>query len=354
MNTDSLGKTMHTTSENDNQQWRLKYKRHREEFKLIKAVFVACAALPCVLPIGLLAQTRYPSKPIRLVVGQAPGGATDVIARLVSPKLSEQLGQQVVVENRTGAAGSIGAAFVAKSVPDGYNLLVVSSSYAINPSLHSDMPFDPVRDLLPVTLIAEAPFLLVVHPSMPVRSVRELVILTKQKPGTLNYASGGNGSSGHLAGELFKFLTGVNIVHIPYKGAGPALVDVMAGQVHFTFGSVLSSMGHVKNGRLRGLGVTGERRSPGAPDLPTISEAGVKGYQTTSWYGLLAPANTPAQIVNLLSTSMNKAVQSPEVKNKILNDGAEPDGGTPRQFQDHMAAEMRRAAEIVKRAGIKP
>jgi len=314
---------------------------------------MALAALPCFLPVGLHAQTHYPSKPIRIVVGQATGGATDVVARLVSPRLSEQLGQQVIVENRTGAAGSIGAAFVAKSAPDGYNLLVASSSYAINPSLYTDMPFDPVRDLLPVTLIAEAPFLLVVHPSMPVRSVKDLVALAKQKPGTLNFASGGNGSSGHLAGELFKFLAGVNIVHIPYKGAGPALVDVMAGQVHFTFGSVLSSLGHVKNGRLRALGVTGGKRSAGAPDLPTVAEAGIKGFQTTSWYGLLAPANTSAQIVSLLSTSMNKAVQSPEVKNKILNDGAEPDGGTSKQFQEFMAAEMRRAAEIVKRAGIK-
>jgi tripartite-type tricarboxylate transporter receptor subunit TctC len=322
--------------------------------KLIKATLAACAVLTCLLPMASSAQPHYPSKPVRLVVGQAPGGATDVIARLVSPKLGEQLGQQVIVENRTGAAGSIGAAFIAKSAPDGYNLLVASSSYAINPSLYTDMPFDPARDLLPVTLIAEAPFLLVVHPSMPVHSVKELVALAKQKPGTLNYASGGNGSSGHLAGELFKFLAGVNIVHIPYKGAGPALVDVMAGQVHFTFGSVLSSMGHVKNGRLRGLGVTGAKRSSGAPELPTIAEAGVKGYQTTSWYGLLAPANTSGQIVNLLSVSMNKAVQSPEVKNKILNDGAEPDGGTPKQFQELMSAEMRRAAEIVKRAGIKP
>lgn len=320
---------------------------------MFKAAFITFAALPCLLPVGLYAQSNYPSKPIRIVVGQATGGATDVVARLVSPKLSEQLGQQVIVENRTGAAGSIGAAFVAKSAPDGYNLLVASSSYAINPSLYTDMPFDPVRDLLPVTLIAEAPFLLVVHPSMPVRSVKDLVALAKQKPGTLNFASGGNGSSGHLAGELFKFLTGVNIVHIPYKGAGPALVDVMAGQVHFTFGSVLSSMGHVKNGRLRALGVTGGKRSTGAPELPTIAEAGIKGFQTTSWYGLLAPANTSAQIVSLLSTSMNKAVQSPEVKNKILTDGAEPDGGTSKQFQEFMAAEMRRAAEIVKRAGIK-
>jgi len=310
-------------------------------------------ALACLLPLTAMAQSGYPAKPVRLVVGQAPGGATDVVARLVAPKFGEALGQTVVVENRTGAAGSIGAAFIAKSAPDGYNLLVVSSSYAINPSLYTDLPFDPVKDLAPVTLIAEAPFLLVVHPSMPVKSVKEFVAFAKARPGALNYGSGGNGSSGHLAGELFKMLAGVDMVHVPYKGAGPALVDVMAGQIHLTFGSVLSSLGHVKNGRLRALGVTGAKRSSGAPDLPTIAEGGVKGYQTTTWYGLLAPANTPAAIMTRLSGDMKQAVESPEVKNRILNDGAEPEGSTPKQFQDHLASEMKRAAAIIKRAGVK-
>ncbi len=216
--------------------------------------FPCLVMLGCLLlPLTASAQGSYPAKPVRLVVGQAPGGATDVVSRLIAPKLGESLGQTVVVENRTGAAGSIGAAFVAKSPPDGYNLLVVSSSYAINPSLYRDLPFDPVKDLAPVTLIAEAPFLLVVHPSMPVRSVKELVAMAKARPGALNFASGGNGSSGQLAGELFKYLAGIDLVHVPYKGAGPALVDVIAGQVHMTFGSVLSSLGHVKNGRLRAL-----------------------------------------------------------------------------------------------------
>jgi tripartite-type tricarboxylate transporter receptor subunit TctC len=311
------------------------------------------ALLAGSLPLAATAQ-NYPAKPVRLVVGQAPGGATDVVARLVAPKLGEQLGQSVVVENRTGAAGSIGATFVAKSPADGYNLLVVSSSYAINPSLYSDLPFDPVKDLAPVTLIAEAPFLLVVHPSMPVRSVKDLVALAKARPGTLDFGSGGNGSSGHLAGELFKYLAHVDLVHVPYKGAGPALVDVIAGQIHMTFGSVLSSLGYVKNGRLRALGVTGPKRSSGAPDLPTIAEAGVKGYQTTTWYGLLAPANTPAAIIGRLSGDMKKAVESPDVKNKILNDGAEPEGSTPKQFQDHLASEMKRAADIIRRAGVTP
>src|SRR5688572_14271868 len=199
-------------------------------FKPVAALAAPICFLAYCLSPAALAQGSYPAKPVRLVVGQAPGGATDVVARLVSPKFGEALGQTVVVENRTGAAGSIGAAFVAKSAPDGYNLLVVSSSYAINPSLYTDLPFDPVKDLVPVTLIAEAPFLLVVHPSMPVKSVKELVAFAKARPGALNYGSGGNGSSGHLAGELFKYLAGVEMVHVPYKGAGPALVDVMAGQ----------------------------------------------------------------------------------------------------------------------------
>jgi len=205
-----------------------------------------------------------------------------------------------------------------------------------------------------VTLIAEAPFLLVVHPSLPVLSVKDLVALARAKPGTLNFASGGNGSSGQLAGELFKYLAGVDMVHVPYKGAGPALVDVIAGQVHMTFASVLSSLPHVKSGRLRPLGVTSAKRSVAIPELPTLVEAGIKGYRTTTWYGLLAPANTPAPIVNRLSGEMRKLVESGDIKNRILADGAEPVGGTPNQFQEHLASEMARAREIIQRAGLQP
>ena len=319
---------------------------------MIYRVCGAVAAL-ALLPTVAVAQ-NYPSKPIRVVVGQAPGGATDVIARLVAPRFGEHLGQPVVVENRTGAAGSIGASFVAKSAPDGYNLLVVSSSYAINPGLYKDLPFDPVKDLAPVTLIAEAPFLLVVHPSMPVKSVKDLVAMAKARPGTLNFASGGNGSSGQLAGELFKYLAGIDLVHIPYKGAGPALVDVIAGQVHMTFGSVLSTLGHVKNGRLRALGVTSAKRSVAAPELPTIAEAGVKGYRTTTWYGMLAPAGTPAVVTGKLVTDMQKAVESQEIRGRLLGDGAEPVAGTPKQFHDFLTSEMSRAREIIQRAKVQP
>lgn len=312
--------------------------------------------LACLQPLAGSAQSgapNYPVKPVRFVVGQAPGGATDIVARLVAQKLTENLGQSVVVENRTGAAGSIGAAFVAKSAPDGYNVLVVSSSYAINPSLYTDLPFDPVKDFAPVTLIAEAPFLLVVHPSMPVRSVKELVAVAKVKPGALNFASGGNGSSGHLAGELFKYLAGVDMVHVPYKGAGPAMVDVIAGQVHMTFASVLSSLPHVKNKKLRPLAVTGASPSVAVPELPTVAEAGVKGYRRTTWYGVLAPANTPAAIVERLNAAIKAVVESPDIKSRFLTDGAEPVGGTPRQFYDHLTSEIARAREITQRAGVK-
>lgn len=297
---------------------------------------------------------RYPSKTVRLIVGQSPGGATDIVARLTAQKLSENVRQSVIVENRTGAAGSIGANFVAKSPPDGYTLLVISSSYAINPSLYQNLPFDPVKDLAPVSLIAEAPFLLVVHPSLPAHSVRELIALAKAKPNQLNFASGGNGSSGHLAGELFKYLAGIQLVHVPYKGAGPALVDVMTGQVHMTFGSVLSSLQHVRSGRLRALGVTSARRSSALPELPTVAEAGVKGYRRTTWYGLLAPAATAPGLITRISDEIRKAVNSEDVKKRILTDGAEPEGSSAGEFREFLAAEMKTAHDIAQRAGLTP
>lgn len=323
----------------------------RARYALVPGLLIAC-----LLPAGALAQAggAYPTKTVRLIVGQSPGGATDIVARLVAQKLSENVRQSVIVENRTGAAGSIGANFVAKSAPDGYTLLVVSSSYAINPSLHGSLPFDPVKDLAPVSLMAEAPFLLVIHPSLPARSVKELVALARAKPNELNFASGGNGSSGHLAGELFKHLAGMRLVHVPYKGAGPALVEVMTGQVHMTFGSVLSSLQHVKSGRLRALAVTSAKRSSALPDLPTVSEAGIKGYRRTTWYGVLAPAATSPALVSRISEEIRKAVNSEDVRKRILTDGAEPEGSSPKEFQEHLAAEIRIARDIVEKAGLKP
>ena len=280
----------------------------------VLAAFSSCAVAQ---------EWAYPVKPVRFIVGQAPGGATDVVARLVGGKMNDTLGQNVLVENRTGAAGSIGAASVAKSPPDGYTLLVVSSSYAINPSIYSSLPFDPQKDLVPVSLFAEAPFLLVVHPSLPAKSVKELTALAKAKPGVLTYGSGGVGSSGHLAGALFEMYSGVKFSHVPYRGAGQALVDLLGGQVTFTFASVLSSNSHVKQGRLRVLAQTGVKRSSALPQVPTVAEAGVRGYSTTTWYGLLAPAGTRQAVIDRLAAASNKAVTGSDIRERMLADGAE-------------------------------
>ena len=308
-------------------------------------------ALLAMTPVH--AQDAYPVKPIRFLVGQAPGGATDIVARMVAVKMNEPLGQNIVVENRTGAAGSIAAATVAKSPPDGYTLLVVSSSYAINPSLYASLPFDPQKDLAPISLFAEAPFLLVVHPSVPAKSVKDLIALAKASPGTVTYGSGGNGSSGHLAGALFENLAKIKLSHIPYKGAGLALVDVVAGQISFMFASVLSSTPHVKQQRLRALGVTGAKRSPALPNVPTVAEAGVPGYATTTWYGLLAPAGTRPQVIERLAVASNKALHAPDLRERMLADGAEPYGSTPAVFQKHIAQEMTKWRQVVKSAGVK-
>ena len=294
----------------------------------------------------------YPAKPVRFVVGQSPGGATDIVARLVAAKMNETLGQSVVVENRTGAAGSIAAASVAKSPPDGYTILVVSSSYAINPSLYATLPFDPQKDLQPVSLLAEAPFLLVVHPSLPAKSVKDLIALAKAKPATLTYGSGGNGSSGHLAGALFEGAARVKLLHVPYKGGGQALVDVLAGQITFMFASVLSSTPHVKQQRLRVLGVTSAKRSSAMRDVPTIAEAGLPGYATMTWYGLLGPAGLRPAVIERLSTAANKTVMSPELRERMLADGAEPIGSSPAEFQKHIGSEIAKWRKVVKSAGV--
>ena len=294
----------------------------------------------------------YPVKPVRFLVGQSPGGATDIVGRLVAAKMNETLGQNVLVENRTGAAGSIAAAAVAKSPPDGYTILVVSSSYSINPSLYSSLPFDPQKDLLPVSLLAEAPFILVVHPSLPVKTVKDLVALAKTKPGMLTFGSGGTGSSGHMAGALFETAAGIKLSHIPYKGAGQALVDVLAGQISFMFASVLSSTSHVKQGRLRVLGVTSTKRSSALPQAPTIAETGLAGYSTTTWYGLLAPAGTRPAVIERLSAAANKTVMHPELRDRMLTDGAEPVGSTPAAFQKFLASEIAKWRKVIKSAGI--
>lgn len=295
------------------------------------------------------AADAYPDKPIRMLVGQAPGGGTDVVARLVAKEMTQTLGQSVVVENRTGAAGSIAASVVSNSAPDGYTVLLVSSSYAIDPNLMK-LPFDPMKDLVPVSLLAQVPFLLVVNPKLPVKNVGDLLALAKQKQGSLTFASGGPDSSGHLAGVQLMNLSKIPMTHVPYRGAGPALVDVIAGQVDFMFASVLSATPLVKQGQLRAIAVSSDKRSASNPQLPTVAESGVPGYRSGSWYALLAPKNTPPAVLDKLQDAAAKAVHAKVVRDTLSLDGAEPVGSTRQEFQSFLAGEMDKFKKLVEMA----
>ena len=296
----------------------------------------------------------YPSKPVRFVVPFAPGGTTDVLARLVGEKLSASLGQQFVVDNKPGAGGNVGTAQVAKAEPDGYTLLMGTvGTHAINASIYPSLPYDPVQDFAPVTLVATVPNVLVVNPEVPANSVAELIALAKEKPGELNFASSGNGSSIHLSGELFKAMTGVDIVHVPYKGSGPAVVDLLGGQVQMMFDNLPSSAPQIKAGKLRPLGVTSKERSPTLPDVPTIAEAGVPGYEALSWFGVLVPAGTPDAIVAKLQNEIAKALADPAMRERFAELGAVPVGGTSAEFADLITAETAKWAKVVQDAGIK-
>lgn len=294
----------------------------------------------------------YPTKPLRFVVGLAPGGATDIVARLVGQKLTEAIGQPVIVDNRSGAAGSIGAGIVTKAPADGYTLLVVSSSFAVNPSLY-ELQFDSIRDFAPVGQIAQAPFLLVTTPSLRVESVKDLIAAAKAKPGTMYFSSGGNGGSGHLAGELFKRMSDIRVDHVPFRGGSPGLAAVMSGEVQFIFTAVVAGLQQWRAGRVRALGVTSIKRSRAAPDIPTIAEAGVPGYQVLTWYGILAPAGTPREVISKLNAAVAKIVRLPDVAEKLLSDGAEPVGGTPAEFGGHLADEINRFRKLTKDIGLK-
>jgi tripartite-type tricarboxylate transporter receptor subunit TctC len=295
----------------------------------------------------------YPAKPVRVIVGLAPGGGTDIQARLLAQRLSANLNRSFVVDNRTGAGGTVAYALVAKSPADGYTLLAVASGYSITPAVYSKLPYDPIKDFAPISLVVQAPILLMTHPSLPVKSTRELVALAKARPGVLNSASAGYGTSNHLALELFNLLAGTRITHVPYKGTGPALIDAMAGQVHVIFGNILSSLPYVRQGRLKALAVTSATRSKAVPELATVAESGVPGYETTTWHGWLAPAATPPAIINRMSGELAKAVRSPEVQESLAGDGGEPVGGSPEQFTRHLVAEIARWRKVVTDAGMR-
>lgn len=295
----------------------------------------------------------YPNKPIRFVVPFAPSGGNDLIARLIGAKLSESWGQQVVVDNRPGAGGNIAAEIAARSAADGYTIFLFNSTNAIAPSLFKSVPFDPIKDFEPVVLIATSPFALVVHPSTPVKSVKELIALAKSKPGVLTYASGGNGSSTHLAAEEFKQLAGIDMIHVPYKGGGPALIDVIGGRVTMYFSSLPPSLPHIKAGRLRALGITSKQRSPLLPDLPTISEVALPGFESGSSYGIVVPAHTPKAIVLKMNTEVARLVATPEVSARLKEQGLQIGAGSPQDFGRFMKAEIAQWARVIKASGAK-
>jgi tripartite-type tricarboxylate transporter receptor subunit TctC len=297
--------------------------------------------------------TDYPVKPIRLIVPFAAGGGNDAVARTIAQRLSTSLGKQVVVDNRAGAGGIVGAELAAKAPPDGYTLFLGGvGSHAINPSVHRDLPYDPVKDFAPISLVASAPLVLVVHPSVAAASVAEFVAISKARPNSINYASNGNGSSSHLAAVMFESMTGVHMTHVPYKGLSPALVDLLSGEVQAMFSSVVAILPQVKAGRLRAVAVTGKRRLKLLPDVPTVAEAGVDGYEAASWYGILAPAGTPAEIIRKLNGEIVKAIQQPDMQRSLALEGAEPIGSSPEEFAAHIRGELARLGKVARDAKI--
>jgi len=306
-----------------------------------------------LLAVGAGAQ-EYPNKPIRMIIPYPPGGGTDVVGRILNEPLSTALGQPIVIDNKGGAAGNVGTDLAAKAPADGYNILFTLSSHTINPRLYPKLPFDVEKDFVPISLSAMIPQILVVHPSVPANNVQELIALAKAQPGKLNYASVGTGSPGHIAGELFKLKTGVDIVHVPYKGGGPAVTDTIGGQVQLLFVSMPAAWQHVKSGRLKAIAVTSEKRSVAAPEVPTILESGVPDYVVDSWYGAFAPAKTPPAAVAKLQAAFAQVLQNPQVREKLLLQGAEAATATPAEFDRRVRDELTKWEFVIRNANIKP
>ena len=318
------------------------------------AVALAGACTTSVLAQAPRDAGRFPVKPVRMIVGFAPSGAADVPARIIAQKLSESLGQTVIVENRPGADGILAADFVAKSPPDGHTAMYITAGHAMNSILHAKtLPYHPVNDFSPVSLVASGGLTLVVNRSLPVNNLKELVALARSKPGKLNFASAGSGGTMHLAGELLKSAAKIDMVHVPYKGGGPALTDVLSGQIELTFVGAPASMPHIRSGRLKVLAVTSARRSAALPDVPTVAELGYPGYEVAAWYGVIAPARVPAPVVSFLSGELAKVVALPDVREKLLALGIEPVGSTPEKFTEHLRSEIARWTPIIQKAGLK-
>ncbi len=316
------------------------------------------AALPVLLPVLLLpqigaAQTAYPSRTVRLMVPSAAGGGTDTVARVIAQKLSESLGQQFVVDNRPGAGQMIGTESVAKSPPDGYTLLMSASTLALNPIMYKKVPYDAVRDFAPVTQVASLPAVLLVHPSLPVKTVPELIALAKRRPGQIDFASAGIGTLPQISVELLKSMAGIDLVHIPYKGSAPGMIALLSGQVSVMVPNLFTSLPHIRAGKLRALGVTTAKRVNALPELPAIAET-VPGYEFSQWYGVLAPAGTPREIVTRLQVEIARTLRLPELSTRLAHDGAEPVGSTPEDFAALIRSETVKWARVAKTAGIRP
>lgn len=314
------------------------------------AIALVAAASLCGTPS--IAQT-YPDRPIRLIVPYPPGGAADIVGRSLGHKLNDSLGQQIVIDNRAGGGQLIGTDIVAKAAPNGYTLILITITHSINPSLYAKLPYDSIRDFTPVTLVAISPQILVAHPTLPVKNVGELLAYLRARPGQLNYASSGNGAGGHLAMELFKSMAGVQLTHIPYKGAGPALTDLVGGQVKLMFTSPLAALPFVKSGKLTALAMASARRTEAAPDLPTVAESGLPGFEASLWYGVLAPAGTSNAVVATLHQALTAALKAPDVRERLAAQGVEALGSGQREFLDFMRSETVKWAKVVKIAGIK-
>ena len=311
-----------------------------------------CALLFVVVP-SLSQAANYPSKPVRLVVPLSPAGPADTVSRLMARKLTDRFGQPFVVDNRAGGSTIIGTEIVAHAIADGHTLLTVTTTHSLNPSVFKKLPYDPIRDFAPVTLIEAAPFMLVVHPSVAATSIKQFITLARNKPGQINYASSGNGSSQHLTTELFSTAAKINLLHVPYKGAGPGFLDLVSGQVQATFTSTVSAMHYLDNGQLRGLAVTSPKRLAIALTIPTVAESGFAGFESSSWVGMMAPAGTPSSVINLLQREVVATLGAKDIAELLASMGADPRGDSPAEFSAYFQSEMRKWAGVIKSTGLK-
>ncbi|HEY7742758.1 MAG TPA: tripartite tricarboxylate transporter substrate binding protein [Burkholderiales bacterium] len=321
--------------------------------KIHRQSLVLCAVLLTLPAVQAWAQAGYPTRPLRLIVPSSAGGGTDIVARIIQPKLSERLGQPVVIENRPGAGTMIGIEIASKAAPDGYTILMGLSTLAINSAVYAKVPYDPVLDFAPITQLIASPAVLFVHPSLPVKTVKELIAFARARPGQLNYASAGTGTFPHMSMELFLTMARLRMEHIPYKGTGPAMIDMLAGQTATMVAPILTPIPHIRSGRLRGLGITSSERSPVAPEIPTVAEAGLRGYEAVQWYGALAPARTPPEIVARLHQDFAAILQLPDIRKRFAGDGTQPVGSTPEQFRAYIQSELAKWAKVAQAAGIK-